>query len=205
MFHCLGSFYSIMQAMKVHCNVVPLIKVSASLDLPIMLSKFHTPQALTWQKRTIRHIRTHKHHLMFSHCCVLGDFSASDTSLADLHERQRPPPPELGLMPLPDTDTDSGLDWTHLVDVASAFEGERRPQRSEPLSLLFISSPQLCHSFAQSTCPSFIGGRVLSVKLKLSVSLTMSTFICLGLIVKGIVHTKMKIVINYSPSWRANP
>ncbi len=67
MFHCLGSFYSILQAMKVHCNVVPLIKVSASLDLPIMLSKFHTPQALTWQKRTIRHIRTHKHHLMFSH------------------------------------------------------------------------------------------------------------------------------------------
>ncbi|XP_051581238.1 signal-induced proliferation-associated 1-like protein 1 [Myxocyprinus asiaticus] len=58
-----------------------------------------------------------------------GDFSASDTSLADLHERQRLPPPELGLMPLPDTGTDSGLDWTHLVDAASAFEGERRPQR----------------------------------------------------------------------------
>ncbi|XP_016085501.1 signal-induced proliferation-associated 1-like protein 1 isoform X1 [Sinocyclocheilus grahami] len=60
-----------------------------------------------------------------------GDLSASDTSLADLHERQRPPPPELGLMPLPDTDTDSGLDWTHLVDVANAFEGERRPQRMQ--------------------------------------------------------------------------
>uniref|UniRef100_A0A8C1UXI6 Signal-induced proliferation-associated 1-like protein 1 n=1 Tax=Cyprinus carpio TaxID=7962 RepID=A0A8C1UXI6_CYPCA len=74
-----------------------------------------------------------------------GDLSASDTSLADLHERQRPPPPELGLMPLPDTDTDSGLDWTHLVDVANAFEGERRPQRSEPISLLFIPPPQLCH------------------------------------------------------------
>uniref|UniRef100_A0A8C1V9W5 Signal-induced proliferation-associated 1 like 1 n=1 Tax=Cyprinus carpio TaxID=7962 RepID=A0A8C1V9W5_CYPCA len=84
-----------------------------------------------------------------------GDLSASDTSLADLHERQRPPPPELGLMPLPDTDTDSGLDWTHLVDVANAFEGERRPQRSEPISLFFISPSQLCHSFAQSTCPSF--------------------------------------------------
>ncbi|XP_016085502.1 signal-induced proliferation-associated 1-like protein 1 isoform X2 [Sinocyclocheilus grahami] len=54
-----------------------------------------------------------------------GDLSASDTSLADLHERQRPPPPELGLMPLPDTDTDSGLDWTHLVDVANAFEVQR--------------------------------------------------------------------------------
>uniref|UniRef100_A0A671PFM3 Signal-induced proliferation-associated 1-like protein 1 n=1 Tax=Sinocyclocheilus anshuiensis TaxID=1608454 RepID=A0A671PFM3_9TELE len=76
-----------------------------------------------------------------------GDLSASDTSLADLHERQRPPPPELGLMPLPDTETDSGLDWTHLVDVANAFEGERRPQRSEPISLLFISPSQLCHSF----------------------------------------------------------
>uniref|UniRef100_A0A8C1P196 Signal-induced proliferation-associated 1 like 1 n=1 Tax=Cyprinus carpio TaxID=7962 RepID=A0A8C1P196_CYPCA len=72
-----------------------------------------------------------------------GDLSASDTSLADLHERQRPPPPELGLMPLPDTDTDSGLDWTHLVDVANAFEGERRPQRSEPISLFFISPSQL--------------------------------------------------------------
>uniref|UniRef100_A0A673IVI2 Signal-induced proliferation-associated 1-like protein 1 n=1 Tax=Sinocyclocheilus rhinocerous TaxID=307959 RepID=A0A673IVI2_9TELE len=71
-----------------------------------------------------------------------GDLSASDTSLADLHERQRPPPPELGLMPLPDTETDSGLDWTHLVDVANAFEGERRPQRSEPISLLFISPSQ---------------------------------------------------------------
>ncbi|XP_048062558.1 signal-induced proliferation-associated 1-like protein 1 isoform X4 [Megalobrama amblycephala] len=49
----------------------------------------------------------------------------------DLHERHRLPPPELGLMPLPDTDTDSGLDWTHLVDVANAFEGERRPQRMQ--------------------------------------------------------------------------
>ncbi|XP_051954132.1 signal-induced proliferation-associated 1-like protein 1 isoform X1 [Xyrauchen texanus] len=58
-----------------------------------------------------------------------GDFSASDTSLADLHERQRRPPPEMGLMPLPDTDTGSGLDWTHLVDAANAFEGEKRPQR----------------------------------------------------------------------------
>ncbi|XP_067273601.1 signal-induced proliferation-associated 1-like protein 1 isoform X2 [Pseudorasbora parva] len=54
-----------------------------------------------------------------------GDLSASDTSLADLHERHRLPPPELGLMPLPDTDTDSGLDWTHLVDVANAFEVQR--------------------------------------------------------------------------------
>ncbi|XP_072541734.1 signal-induced proliferation-associated 1-like protein 1 isoform X3 [Salminus brasiliensis] len=58
-----------------------------------------------------------------------GDLSASDTSLADLHERQRHPSPELGLMPLPDTDTDSGLDWTHLVDAANAFEGEGRPPR----------------------------------------------------------------------------
>ncbi|XP_026089023.1 signal-induced proliferation-associated 1-like protein 1 isoform X4 [Carassius auratus] len=56
----------------------------------------------------------------------------------DLHERQRPPPPELGLMPLPDTDTDSGLDWTHLVDVANAFEGERRPQRMQR-GLMFSS------------------------------------------------------------------
>uniref|UniRef100_A0A672SC72 Signal-induced proliferation-associated 1-like protein 1 n=1 Tax=Sinocyclocheilus grahami TaxID=75366 RepID=A0A672SC72_SINGR len=97
-----------------------------------------------------------------------GDLSASDTSLADLHERQRPPPPELGLMPLPDTETDSGLDWTHLVDVANAFEGERRPQRSEPISLLFISPSQLCHSFAQSTCPSFEEGSFFLILLKVS-------------------------------------
>uniref|UniRef100_A0A8B9J8H6 Signal induced proliferation associated 1 like 1 n=1 Tax=Astyanax mexicanus TaxID=7994 RepID=A0A8B9J8H6_ASTMX len=58
-----------------------------------------------------------------------GDLTASDTSLADLHERQRHPSPDLGLMPLPDTDTDSGLDWTHLVDAANAFEGEGRPPR----------------------------------------------------------------------------
>uniref|UniRef100_A0AAR2KQ30 Signal-induced proliferation-associated 1 like 1 n=1 Tax=Pygocentrus nattereri TaxID=42514 RepID=A0AAR2KQ30_PYGNA len=73
--------------------------------------------------------------------CTSGDLSASDTSLADLHERQRHPSPELGLMPLPDTDTDSGLDWTHLVDAANAFEGEGRPPRSElpflSLSLIF--------------------------------------------------------------------
>uniref|UniRef100_A0A8B9HA62 Signal induced proliferation associated 1 like 1 n=1 Tax=Astyanax mexicanus TaxID=7994 RepID=A0A8B9HA62_ASTMX len=62
-----------------------------------------------------------------------GDLTASDTSLADLHERQRHPSPDLGLMPLPDTDTDSGLDWTHLVDAANAFEGEGRPPRSELL------------------------------------------------------------------------
>uniref|UniRef100_A0A3B1JAT2 Signal-induced proliferation-associated 1 like 1 n=1 Tax=Astyanax mexicanus TaxID=7994 RepID=A0A3B1JAT2_ASTMX len=58
-----------------------------------------------------------------------GDLTASDTSLADLHERQRHPSPDLGLMPLPNTDTDSGLDWTHLVDAANAFEGEGRPPR----------------------------------------------------------------------------
>uniref|UniRef100_A0A671MYB4 Signal-induced proliferation-associated 1-like protein 1 n=1 Tax=Sinocyclocheilus anshuiensis TaxID=1608454 RepID=A0A671MYB4_9TELE len=91
-----------------------------------------------------------------------GDLSASDTSLADLHERQRPPPPELGLMPLPDTDTDSGLDWTHLVDVANAFEGDRRPQRSEPISLLFISHrlaiSQLCTIHLEG--PSSYSGKV---------------------------------------------
>lgn len=116
-----------------------------------------TPQSLTGQKHTITHAHTHATS-RFLIGYVLGDLSASDTSLADLHERHRLPPPELGLMPLPDTDTDSGLDWTHLVDVANAFEGERRPQRSEPIFLLFISPPQLCHSFAQSTCPSSVEG-----------------------------------------------
>uniref|UniRef100_A0A7N6A464 Signal-induced proliferation-associated 1 like 1 n=1 Tax=Anabas testudineus TaxID=64144 RepID=A0A7N6A464_ANATE len=44
-----------------------------------------------------------------------GDLSASDTSLVDLVERHRGPlPPEL--MPLPSSDRDSPLEWTHLVD-----------------------------------------------------------------------------------------
>uniref|UniRef100_A0A7N6B1N7 Signal-induced proliferation-associated 1 like 1 n=1 Tax=Anabas testudineus TaxID=64144 RepID=A0A7N6B1N7_ANATE len=46
-----------------------------------------------------------------------GDLSASDTSLVDLVERHRGPlPPEL--MPLPSSDRDSPLEWTHLVDVS---------------------------------------------------------------------------------------
>uniref|UniRef100_A0A8B9HCA9 Signal induced proliferation associated 1 like 1 n=1 Tax=Astyanax mexicanus TaxID=7994 RepID=A0A8B9HCA9_ASTMX len=76
-----------------------------------------------------------------------GDLTASDTSLADLHERQRHPSPDLGLMPLPDTDTDSGLDWTHLVDAANAFEGEGRPPRSE---LLFFP----LSSASETNCPA---------------------------------------------------
>lgn len=57
------------------------------------------------------------------HVCI-GDLSASDTSLVDLVERHRGPlPPEL--MPLPSSDRDSPLEWTHLVDVANTFESER--------------------------------------------------------------------------------
>ncbi|KAM9435684.1 signal-induced proliferation-associated 1-like protein 1 isoform 2-T6 [Clarias gariepinus] len=62
---------------------------------------------------------------------------------ADLHERQRLPSPELGLMPLPDTDADSGLDWSHLVDAANAFEGEGRPPRIQR-SFMF-SSQDISH------------------------------------------------------------
>ncbi|XP_023998934.1 signal-induced proliferation-associated 1-like protein 1 [Salvelinus sp. IW2-2015] len=51
-----------------------------------------------------------------------GDLSASDTSLAEMVERQRHPLPQ-ELMPLPPSESrDSPLDWTHLVDVASTFE-----------------------------------------------------------------------------------
>uniref|UniRef100_A0A4W6BXG8 Signal-induced proliferation-associated 1 like 1 n=1 Tax=Lates calcarifer TaxID=8187 RepID=A0A4W6BXG8_LATCA len=53
-----------------------------------------------------------------------GDLSASDTSLVDLVERHRGPLPQ-ELMPLPSSDRDSPLEWTHLVDVASTFESER--------------------------------------------------------------------------------
>uniref|UniRef100_W5LDI6 Signal-induced proliferation-associated 1 like 1 n=1 Tax=Astyanax mexicanus TaxID=7994 RepID=W5LDI6_ASTMX len=89
-----------------------------------------------------------------------GDLTASDTSLADLHERQRHPSPDLGLMPLPNTDTDSGLDWTHLVDAANAFEGEGRPPRSEllffPLSSASVRLTVL-HSTLTSTLICFAG------------------------------------------------
>ncbi|XP_061890422.1 signal-induced proliferation-associated 1-like protein 1 isoform X2 [Entelurus aequoreus] len=53
-----------------------------------------------------------------------GDLSASDTSLVDLVERQRGPLPQ-ELMPLPSSDRDSPLDWTHLVDVANTFDSDR--------------------------------------------------------------------------------
>ncbi|XP_064817126.1 signal-induced proliferation-associated 1-like protein 1, partial [Oncorhynchus masou masou] len=54
-----------------------------------------------------------------------GDLSASDTSLAEMVERQRHPLPQ-ELMPLPPSESrDSPLDWTHLVDVASTFEIQR--------------------------------------------------------------------------------
>uniref|UniRef100_A0A3B3R7C9 Signal induced proliferation associated 1 like 1 n=1 Tax=Paramormyrops kingsleyae TaxID=1676925 RepID=A0A3B3R7C9_9TELE len=54
-----------------------------------------------------------------------GDLSASETSLTDLQERRRPPVPDPGLMPLPNADADSGLDWSNLVDAAKAFEVQR--------------------------------------------------------------------------------
>lgn len=53
-----------------------------------------------------------------------GDLSASDTSLVDLVERHRGPLPQ-ELMPLPSSERDSPLEWTHLVDVANTFESER--------------------------------------------------------------------------------
>ncbi|KAF0023719.1 hypothetical protein F2P81_024349 [Scophthalmus maximus] len=53
-----------------------------------------------------------------------GDLSASDTSLVDLVERHRGPLPQ-ELMPLPSSDRDSPMEWTHLVDVASTFESDR--------------------------------------------------------------------------------
>uniref|UniRef100_A0A8C8FC21 Signal-induced proliferation-associated 1 like 1 n=1 Tax=Oncorhynchus tshawytscha TaxID=74940 RepID=A0A8C8FC21_ONCTS len=53
-----------------------------------------------------------------------GDLSASDTSLAEMVERQRHPLPQ-ELMPLPPSESrDSPLDWTHLVDVANTFESK---------------------------------------------------------------------------------
>lgn len=42
-------------------------------------------------------------------------------------ERHRGPLPQ-ELMPLPSSDRDSPLEWTHLVDVANTFENERNTQ-----------------------------------------------------------------------------
>ncbi|XP_044086208.1 signal-induced proliferation-associated 1-like protein 1 isoform X5 [Neovison vison] len=52
-----------------------------------------------------------------------GEFSASDSSLTDVQETRRPPMPDPGLMPLPDTAAD--LDWSNLVDAAKAYEVQR--------------------------------------------------------------------------------
>ncbi|XP_021102711.1 signal-induced proliferation-associated 1-like protein 1 isoform X7 [Heterocephalus glaber] len=52
-----------------------------------------------------------------------GEFSASDSSLTDIQETRRPPMPDPGLMPLPDTAAD--LDWSNLVDAAKAYEVQR--------------------------------------------------------------------------------
>lgn len=65
--------------------------------------------------------------LIAHHCyrktnyCVycLDEFWFSDGSLSDKAKFNDP-----GLMPLPDTAT--GLDWSHLVDAARAFEGNRK-------------------------------------------------------------------------------
>ncbi|KAJ8794592.1 hypothetical protein J1605_018887 [Eschrichtius robustus] len=52
-----------------------------------------------------------------------GEFSASDSSLNDIQDTQRPPMPDPGLMPLPDAAAD--LDWSNLVDAAKAYEVQR--------------------------------------------------------------------------------
>ncbi|KAM8921602.1 signal-induced proliferation-associated 1-like protein 1 isoform 2-T2 [Pelodytes ibericus] len=54
---------------------------------------------------------------------IHGEFSASDTSLTDLHDHRRQPMSDPGLMPLPDAASD--LEWSNLVDAAKAFEVQR--------------------------------------------------------------------------------
>jgi hypothetical protein len=53
-------------------------------------------------------------------CFYLDEFWFSDGSLSDKSKCADP-----GLMPLPDTA--AGLDWSHLVDAARAFEGKDSP------------------------------------------------------------------------------
>ncbi|XP_063295785.1 signal-induced proliferation-associated 1-like protein 1 isoform X3 [Pelobates fuscus] len=60
---------------------------------------------------------------------IHGEFSASDTSLTDIHDNQRQAMTDPGLMPLPDAASD--IEWSNLVDAAKAFEDdEPRPGSS---------------------------------------------------------------------------
>ncbi|XP_040267913.1 signal-induced proliferation-associated 1-like protein 1 isoform X4 [Bufo bufo] len=54
---------------------------------------------------------------------IHGEFSASDTSLTDIHDQRRQAMPDPGLMPLPDAASD--IEWSNLVDAAKAFEDQR--------------------------------------------------------------------------------
>ncbi|KAG8560879.1 hypothetical protein GDO81_015172 [Engystomops pustulosus] len=54
---------------------------------------------------------------------TMGEFSASDTSLTDIHDQRRQAMPDPGLMPLPDAASD--IEWSNLVDAAKAFEDQR--------------------------------------------------------------------------------
>lgn len=60
-----------------------------------------------------------RHHLKAHFLFNIDELWFSDGSLSDKSRFNDP-----GLMPLPDTAT--GLDWSHLVDAAQAFEGNVR-------------------------------------------------------------------------------
>uniref|UniRef100_A0A096M984 Signal induced proliferation associated 1 like 2 n=1 Tax=Poecilia formosa TaxID=48698 RepID=A0A096M984_POEFO len=70
-----------------------------------------------------------------------SEFWFSDGSLADRSKFSDP-----GLMPLPDTA--SGLDWSHLVDAARAFEA----MESEEHVYLLLHHPQYLHQRVASFC-----------------------------------------------------
>lgn len=53
-------------------------------------------------------------------------------------ERHRGPLPQ-ELMPLPSSERDSPLEWTHLVDVASTFENERNTHYSKNTTSLHVT------------------------------------------------------------------
>ncbi|KAG9481405.1 hypothetical protein GDO78_010572 [Eleutherodactylus coqui] len=61
---------------------------------------------------------------------TMGEFSASDTSLTDIHDQRRQAMPDPGLMPLPDGASD--IEWSTLVDAAKAFEDQRASFFSSP-------------------------------------------------------------------------
>ncbi|XP_077118226.1 signal-induced proliferation-associated 1-like protein 1 isoform X6 [Ranitomeya variabilis] len=91
---------------------------------------------------------------------IHGEFSASDTSLTDIHDQRRQAMPDPGLMPLPDAASD--LEWSNLVDAAKAFEDdEHRPGSSASMGeQLEGQSPSQSSTYFGKESPTSLATKV---------------------------------------------